>query len=286
MEDPRPQPHVQQPGVQASAPTPADETAVASHRSDDASPAIRPLFVPRGLVMLAALWVFCTWILLFGLRPPVQPQTASYGPTLEILFASIGAGIAIGWPLLRLSARPSSAPVLQSAFDALALAILLQVVVWPLRLVSNWTLPRTWMIVAALCVSIAFSGALLGLATGSTHRRTRTWAMAACVLLAAMPILVAIVGEGLAPTGSPVFGGGSTVSRESWRAYAEFLVPTSAPVLLGRCAEAVPLDPAPSEWNLIRLGGTACAALWVAAIVRSRFTRRIPLRPAAADPLS
>ncbi len=60
----------------------------------------RPLFIPRALVMLSSLWVFLCWILLFGFRPPVQPQAASYGPSIQMLFLLIGVGIAIGWPLL------------------------------------------------------------------------------------------------------------------------------------------------------------------------------------------
>lgn len=247
----------------------------------------RPLFVPRGLVMLAALWVFTAWILLFGLRPPVQPQTASYGPTLEILFASIGVGVAIGWPLLRLSARPSSAPVLQSMLDALALMILLQVVVWPLRLVSSWTLPRTWMIVGAICVAVLLSGAVLAMTSSAQRRRTRTNAMIACVALAVLPVGVALVGEMIAPTGSPDFAESpATEGAGTWRAATEFLVPFSAPVLLSRCAEAVPLDPTAAEWGLLRLGGGACAVAWVAAIGLRALARKLPLRPEGADPLS
>jgi len=269
----------------ASGQSPDEGRVDTEDRAAEEATAPRPLFVPRGLVMLAALWVFTSWILLFGFRPPVQPQTASYGPTLEILFASVGVGIAVGWPLLRLSARPSAAPLLQSALDAVALAILLQVVVWPLRLVSSWTLPRTWMIVAALGVSIALSGAVLALTAGSTRRRTRTRAMAACVALAALPLAVGIVGEFIAPTASPDFGA-SGQSASSWRAALEYLVPVSAPALLARCAEAVPLDPTASEWRLLRIGGGVGAALWLAAVLLSGFARKDPRRPMDADPLS
>ena len=266
--------------------TPDEGAAHDRDRTAEDAAAPRPLFVPRGLVMLAALWVFTSWILLFGFRPPVQPQTASYGPTLEILFASVGVGIAIGWPLLRLSARPSAAPLLQSALDAVALAILLQVVVWPLRLVSSWTLPRTWMIVGALGVSIALSGAVLALTAGSPSRRTRTRAMAARVALAALPLAVGIVGEFIAPTSSPDFGASGQAAASSWRAALEYIVPVSAPALLARCAEAVPLDPTASEWRLLRIGGGVGAALWLSALLLRGFARKNPRRPMGADPLS
>lgn len=251
------------------------------------TPSMRALLVPRGLVMLAALWVFCSWILLFGFRPPVQPQAASYGPTLELLFALIGVGIAIGWPLLRLSARPSSAPILQPVFDALAIFVLMQVVVWPLRLVSNWTLPRTWLVVGALAVSLAVTGAILALALGSPSRRTRTHAMIASVTAALLPIAVLIVGEAIAPTGSPVFADSPRALGDgSWRPLVEWAVPASAPVLLGRCAEAVPLDPNPAEWALLRTGIVVALALWTVAIIGRLRSLGRGHRPDAPDPLS
>lgn len=270
----------------------------APHSSDDAARAEsgeRALLVPRALVMLAAIWVFCSWVLLFGFRPPVQPQAASYGPTLEILFALIGVGIAVGWPLLRLSARPSSAPILQPLFDALALFILMQVVVWPLRLVSNWTLPRTGLVVGALAVSLAVTGAILSLALASSERRTRTRAMIASVTAALLPMAVLIVGEAIAPTGSPLFSEAQkTLDAGSWRPLIEWAVPASAPVLLGRCAETVPLDPNPAEWALLRDGATIAAGLWALALVwrlrASRNARRerhdAGHRPVTPDPLS
>ena len=258
-------------------------------------PLARPLFVPRGLVMLSALWVFATWILLFGFRPPVQPQAASYGPTLEILFAAIGVGIAIGWPLLRLSGRPSSAPLLQSVFDAFAVFVLLQVVVWPLRLVSSWSLPRTWLVVATIGLAVALSGAVLALAGSSSSRRVRTGTMAAIVVAAVLPIAIGIVGEAVAPTGSPGFASAPEPgSVASWRTVLEAAVPASSPTLLWRCAAAIPLDPASSEWALVRHGAILAAGLWAVAIawrVRHRMGHRMGTRmgthrPDAHDPLS
>jgi hypothetical protein len=103
----------------------------------------RPLFVPRGLVVLSALWIFIAWVTLFGFSPPVQAQSSSYGPSIQLLFATIGVGIAIAWPMLRLAGRASSVPLTQSIFDGLAILVLLQVVLWPLRLVTAWSLSRT-----------------------------------------------------------------------------------------------------------------------------------------------
>ena len=125
-----------------------------------------PLVVPRGLVVLAAAWIFLAWIIIFGWKPPVQPQAASYSGGMQLLFVMVAVGTTVLWPLLRLSGRPSSAPMLQAGFDALAILTLLQVVVWPLRLVTNWTLPRSVAIDCAIGATLLSTAAILAAAQG------------------------------------------------------------------------------------------------------------------------
>lgn len=216
----------------------------------------RPLVVPRGLVVLAALWVFFAWILIFGWKPPIQPQAASYGSSIQLLFTIVGLGTSVAWPLARLSARPSSAPRLQALFDAVAILVLLQVVVWPLRLVTNWTLPRAIALDLSLAASVAITAALLAASQGSRRPRLRTIAMGAAVALAILPPLVARV------TGSDT------------EAFLPLAV--SGPALLGRLAAPVPLDPGPVEHALIEAAVAAAAAGWcVVAIlaIRARSSR-------------
>jgi hypothetical protein len=283
---------------------PVAAPSAAPSAEPDAQPPTQALFVPRGLVMIAAIWVFLSWVLLFGIRPPIQPQTASYGPTLELLFISIGVGVAIGWPLLRLSARPSRAPIGQALFDGLALILLMQVVIWPLRLVSNWTIPRMWLILASLGAAIALTGALLAATQGSTNRATRTRAMTLAVVIALAPLGVRLVGEFVSPSGSPIFdvspsgtssGAGSTVptgaaDRETpppaWTGLVEQLAPLSGPVLLGRASAPMPLDPSDREWAVLRRAGLVILICWVVAVLLAARSRRAAIRPEGPVPLS
>jgi hypothetical protein len=261
----------------------------ASAAEEDTLPPMRPLFVPRGLVMIAAIWVFLSWVLLFGLRPPIQPQAASYGPTLELLFISIGVGVAIGWPLLRLSARPSRAPIGQALFDGMALILLMQVVIWPLRLVSNWTIPRMWLIMASLGAAIAITGALLAAIQGSTNRAARTRAMALAVAIALAPLGVRLVGELASPSGSPIFDvSPSSASTDAtnlqtpppaWTGIVEQLAPLSGPVLLGRASAPMPVDPSDREWSVLRRAGLIILCGWVAAVLLAARSRRAAIRP-------
>lgn len=224
---------------------------------------MRPLIVPRALVMLAALWIFLAWINLFGLRPPVQPQAASYAPTIQLLFATIGVGIALAWPVLRLSNRPSSVPVTQALLDGVSLLVLLQVVLWPLRLVANWTIPRTVAVDAALGASIVLTAALLANAQGARDRRVRTMAMGCITALVLAPWIIAAL-ESL------------TDGRFDAPVLVEsVLTCLSAPALLARFSEPATLDPTEADRSLMILAWTLSAGAWIVLpIVRTLIARR------------
>ena len=229
-------------------PSVPDEHSDARH--DDSA---RPLFIPRALVMLSSLWVFLCWILLFGFRPPVQPQAASYGPSIQMLFLLIGVGIAIGWPLLRLSARPSSAPFAQAAIDGISIFVLMQVVVWPLRLVTSWTLARAVAVDAALAAAIMLSAALLASTQSSPLPRRRTWAMVIAVALVLGPAMADILWNLV----WEVDGASGVV--------ATALSSLSAPSLLARFAQPSTIDPSPTDRALVFSAFFVATAIWVIA---------------------
>ncbi|RLS25982.1 MAG: hypothetical protein DWH74_00525 [Planctomycetota bacterium] len=231
-------------------PSVPDEHGDARH--DDSA---RPLFIPRALVMLSSLWVFLCWILLFGFRPPVQPQAASYGPSIQMLFLLIGVGIAIGWPLLRLSARPSSAPFAQAAIDGISIFVLMQVVVWPLRLVTSWTLARAVAIDAAMAAAIMLSAALLASTQSSPLPRRRTWAMVIAVALVLGPAMADMLWNFVWDTD----GASGLV--------ATALSSLSAPTLLARFAQPSTIDPSPTDRALVFSAFFVATAVWVIAVV-------------------
>ena len=231
-------------------PSVPDEHGDARH--DDSA---RPLFIPRALVMLSSLWVFLCWILLFGFRPPVQPQAASYGPSIQMLFLLIGVGIAIGWPLLRLSARPSSAPFAQAAIDGISIFVLMQVVVWPLRLVTSWTLARAVAIDAAMAAAIMLSAALLASSQSSPSHRRRTWSMVIAVALVLGPAMADMLWNFVWDTN----GASGLV--------ATALSSLSAPTLLARFAQPSTIDPSPTDRALVFSAFFVATAVWVIAVV-------------------
>ncbi len=238
--------------------TGADTSTLASVRIDPP----RPLFVPRGLVVLTALWVFITWVTLFGFSPPVQAQSSSYGPSIQLLFATIGVGIAIAWPMLRLAGRASSAPLSQSIFDGLAILVLLQVVLWPLRLVTSWSLDRTIALDGMLALTIVSTGAILSLATASTRAKTRTLAMFALVLVAlGPPLFSATVG----------FTTQTLLQIELAPPYA--LTAASAPTALSQFAAPRPLDTTLEDAILVRHAAVHAAVAVSLALVAAGVRR-------------
>ena len=227
----------------------------------------RPLFVPRGLVVLSALWIFTAWASLFGFSPPVQAQSSSYGPSIQLLFATIGVGIAIAWPMLRLAGRASSVPLTQSIFDGLAILVLLQVVLWPLRLVTAWSLDRTIALDAMLAMTIVSTGALLSLASASTRARTRSFAMFVLVVIAlGPPIFTATIG----------LAAHAFFNIDLETPYA--LSAASAPAALAEFSAPRPLDTTIEDAILVRHAAVhaavAVALACVAAVLRGERATR------------
>lgn len=149
-------------------------------RTHTLSPMHPPL--PRGLIFLASLWLVGSWLVAIGIDPPVQPSAASYTPGVRLLLDCILVGVVFAWPMLRLSQPPSTWPVQWAALDALVLAALLQLVLWPMRLVTPWSVARTMGLDLVLLGWVALVGALVA-AGGRLDHRGRTMAMGACVLL-------------------------------------------------------------------------------------------------------
>ena len=155
--------------------------------------------MPRGLVLLASLWIFASWELSIGLRPPAIASVASYLPGVRMMIACLGVGLCAGWPLLRLSGPRERWPLLRVLIDLIALAALVHVVLWPLRLATTWPPSRLALMDLLLFGWAGVAGAIVATAIDSSDARARTGAMGACLLIAAigLPIRLAAASLGL-----------------------------------------------------------------------------------------
>lgn len=148
-----------------------------------------PFTLPRGLILLASVWLVGGWLLTIGIRPPVHPSSATYEPAVRMMIFCVGLGLAVAWPLLRLTQPPVAWPIRATLLDAIVLVAMTQVVVWPLRLLTRWSPSRTFAIDLVLIAWIAAAAGIVALARGSTRPGLRSLAMSACLAGAILPAL-------------------------------------------------------------------------------------------------
>ncbi len=139
---------------------------------------------PRTLVVAAGAWILLALLLALGTTLPLQITPASLAPAIRITLVTCLVGALVAWPLARLSQGPGSGGVLNDLLQAATLGSLLQLVIWPLRLATPWTVERTLLIdLCALSSLVAVAGIV---AVGSRSQRTtpRAIAMVACLVVA------------------------------------------------------------------------------------------------------
>jgi len=172
------------------APPPASPYSPASADPTPEPPAAPPLPLPRGLIFLSFLWLVAAWGLAIGFRPPIQPTAPAYEPGVRTMLIILMLGLLVGWPLYRLSQPPAAYPARQTIIDLLVMLAMVQVIVWPLRLVTTWTRGRTAAIDLTILAWALIAGAIVALGIASFNRGPRSLCMATCVALCLLaPIL-------------------------------------------------------------------------------------------------
>lgn len=210
--------------------------------------------MPRGLIFLASLWLIGSWLLAIGVRTPVQPSSASYTPGIRLMLQCMAIGLFVGWPLLRLSQRSTPLPIRQTLLDLVVLVTLCQVVIWPLRLVTPWTVSRTAAIDAALSGWLLLAGAVVAAVVGSERNGPRTLAMLACVA-------ICLLGPTLAWLG--VLTGLNAIIRVD----AMELIGLSPLMAIRSLGEGGGSQPTTMQWRWLALLWFAALAAWIALSV-------------------
>jgi hypothetical protein len=217
------------------------------------------IILPRSLIFAASLWLIGSWILALGLRAPIHPSSASFTPGVQVMLLSIAIGLLIAWPLHRLSQKPSPWPLVQTILDLIVLLALVQIVLWPLRLVTPWPALRTAAIDATLASWTALVGAVIAASIGSRSPAPRALAMLAC-------LAIALLGPALAWLRALGGVGSSSIDTLQSPMGLLQLSPLFALHSLGEGGGSPPL---PAEWSAILVVALAAAAAWtVLGLVR------------------
>jgi hypothetical protein len=148
------------------------------------SAAVEP---PRGLVLLSAAWIAVSWLVSFGLRMPLQISAGALTPGVRSMLICCALGALVAWPMLRLCQAPSRAPVRSTLLDAVTVIVLLQTVLWPLRLATTWVAARTALVDAVLAAHVLACCGIVMAALPWKSGAVRGAAMLGCLLVAAGP---------------------------------------------------------------------------------------------------
>jgi hypothetical protein len=149
-----------------------------------------------GLVLIWSLWLLGSWLMiryLEGMSPAdLLALGGASGPgvtatSLRWLGLVAVAGLTLAWPAVRLSqggrrARPLEA-LGQPLVDWVALMVVWQVVLWPIRPLVGWSVSQTLWLDALMVGWGLLIGAVIGLGRWHGGSFARTAATAACALL-------------------------------------------------------------------------------------------------------
>lgn len=139
---------------------------------------------PRGLVVAAGIWILLSLALALGTRVPHLITPASLAPAIRTTIVTCLAGAIVVWPLVRLSQTADVPGVMRPLIDAATLGCLLQLVIWPLRLATPWTIERTVLIdLCALSSLVAVAG-VVAAGCCSARSSVRALAMVLCLIVA------------------------------------------------------------------------------------------------------
>lgn len=148
-----------------------------------------PLPIPRGLVFVASGWITVSWIFAMGLEPPLQPSSSVYTPAARMLLCSLVIGGMVGWPLVRLCSAIPRRPIASALMDVVTLTALLQVLLWPLRLVTSWPIARTLLIDVHGIIWLLITGGVIAIATAK-EGAIRIWMMLLLLTWLGLPPLL------------------------------------------------------------------------------------------------
>ncbi len=165
----------------------------------------RQVRLPRFLLLWWSLWLLASWFMAFGWRWWIQPSIATYITASQRMMLSVMLGVTIVWPLYRLVLRPSHTPRLLPLVDWVAIFATLQVLLWPMRVPTQWSAVEVLLIDLTIFAWGLLYAALIGFGTMGAGRRRRATVMLLCVLLAVAGPAVALLLGSIGTTGESLW---------------------------------------------------------------------------------
>ncbi len=226
--------------------------------------------------MFAFLWTIYLLMAAMGvlmwMARPAGGTLGEYRPAARALLTLVALGVAVAWPLVRLSQRMPSQPGWRVfAVDVLVVGVPVQFVLWPLALLAGWPLDvvsavsllmAVWTVLVGGMLAFALPGERLGhLGRGTLGRGP--WMLVVLAHFLAGPIAI-----WLSPGSTGHFDGGPE--------WLHMLSPLTAVYALTGAGFSGPVAPVSNDqwWSLGGLAGIA--GLWWAVALARGMTRRDP----------
>jgi hypothetical protein len=219
---------------------------------------------PRVFVLLWTTFLFtATLLTLTGVGLGGYVTADVYRPAARMLMLTVAAGIALLWPMIRLSQdTPAHAPAAATAQDVFIVLLPTQAVIWPQYWLAGWPIPVLLAISALLTAWALVVGGVLALALGrlaGAGHAARAWWMVGLLVLTTWGALGAFLDRGDQP-GMP-----SNRGRVAW-----MLSPLTGVAELTRDRSWTGRPAAVYREHVLAILWTAgiAAPLWVAAASR------------------
>jgi len=185
----------------------------------------------------------------FGWRWGMAPVIATYMTASKRMMLSVMLGITIIWPLYRLVMRPAHTPRLLPLQDWLAIFATLQVLLWPMRVPTQWSAVEVLLIDFTIFGWGLLYAALIAMGTRGVGRRNRTVMMIVCLIIAAAGPFVAMVS-----------GTFESASRSAWLHWSPV---TSLWMLIGR----ITIHIEPAAWQRVGIVTSAATLAWIGVML-------------------
>lgn len=200
-----------------------------------------------------------------------------YRPGARQLLIWVAVGVAVLWPMIRLSQSPPPRPVSAAIKDIIVLLVPAQAVIWPQWWLAAWPLAPVLAVAATLAAWASLLGAFLAAAGsvgaadgfGRDRRAPRagTWAWMLAVLLVTVGAPLGVVLAGGLPPG----GQAPPLVDARW-----MISPMTAvyEITRDRSYAGESALAAPAHWWAIAATGALSIPLWGVALVRASGVRR------------
>ncbi len=201
----------------------------------------------------------------FGWRWWMQPSIATYLTASKRMMFSVMLGITIIWPLYRLVMRPAHTPRLLPLLDWVAIFATLQVLLWPMRVPTQWSATEVLLIDLTIFAWGLLYAALIAMGTMGAGRRHRGIMMVVCVLVAVAAPFAAL--------------GSSTIDNLTESAWLHWSPVTTIWMHIGRATIGIE----PQAWQRVALIAAAAVLTWVALMLWPSTPRPVQKRTPAAQ---